>query len=166
MNGIRKFLLGDINVVDLGDGVILSKESTKTSELWHISVDGKDKKTFWVSKKNNQSKKGNYTGGKAAYLMLMEKPVYDLISSNNYYGNIYIQLGFLQAMSGHIEFKTGRLIDKYKKPLSRTDLINITKFSHNKIDKLLKDMKSNGLLEHNSEGYFISRKFIKKGAKQ
>jgi DNA-binding IclR family transcriptional regulator len=69
-------------------------------------------------------------------------------------------------MSGHIEFKTGRLIDKYKKPLSRTDLINITKFSHNKIDKLLKDMKSNGLLEHNSEGYFISRKFIKKGAKQ
>ena len=93
MNDIRKFLSGDINVVDLGDGVILSKETAKSSELWHISVDGEDKKSFWVSKKNTSAKKGDYTGGGQPYLMTMVNNIKDIRKTA--IGNLQEQLGFI-----------------------------------------------------------------------
>lgn len=168
MNELRRFLLGEINVVDLGGGVIISKEIAPAAELWHISVDGEEKKMFWVSnnkEKEKPAKKGDYTGGKPPYIMVMESAVQKLIDSGDYVGDIYQQIGFLTAMSGRIEFKTGRLVhSRTKKPLTRVDLMGITKFTHNKIDKLLKNLRENNLLTHTADGYFISRKFIKKGA--
>ena len=169
MNTIRQFLNGEINVIDLGSGVILSKEVAPSSELWHLSVNGAEEKTFWVSSKPNdvkQPKKGNYTNGKPPYTMAMSNPVKTLVSDENVQGDIFTQLGVLTALGRNMEFSTGKLVNRRtKKPLTRKDILSITKFSHNKLDKILRDMKATGLIEHTADGYFVSRKYIKKGGK-
>ena len=166
MNAIIEFLAGRQNVVDLGGGVILSKELSTSSELWHISVDGEEKKSFWVSNKQKQPKKGNYTGGRASYVMVMQKAVESFMRDEKAKGDKLLQLGILNALCGCVEFKTGKLVNrKTKQVMQRKDIMKVTGIGKSKLDRILQDMKSNGIITRTNDGYFVSRDFIKKGAK-
>jgi hypothetical protein len=78
--------------------------------------------------------------------------------------NIEELIGFLVCLGNHIEWHTGKLINKRsKKQLKYTDLQKIFSCGKRKLDKILKELQRHNLLFNTSEGYFISTDLIKKG---
>ena len=111
-------------------------------------------------------KKGNYTGGKASYVMVMQKAVELFMRDEKAKGDKLLQLGILNALCGCVEFKTGKLVNrKTKQAMQRKDIMKVTGIGKSKLDRILQDMKSNGIITRTNDGYFVSRDFIKKGAK-
>ena len=58
MNNARLFLSGEIDVLDLGGGIVLSRERTKRNvDLWHFSDGEKDVKQMWVKRSKEAMEK-------------------------------------------------------------------------------------------------------------
>ena len=171
MNKAKLFLLGEIDMLDLGDGIILSRERTKKKcDLWHFSDGEKDLKQLWVNKTEKpekEKKRGSfYTGGKQPYSMHMDKEYRALLESKNYKGDLLKQFGVVSALQYYAEFGNGRLINRRtKKPLTRDAMADYAGVKHGTFYRLLGDMVSNGLIEKKTDGYYISRNFVKKGGK-
>lgn len=156
------FLNKEINVIKTE--VIISREPTsKGTELIHFSVGERELYQVWKNSNDNNAKQKS-TGGKKPYIMLMIQEVSKLAGSG--IDNIEEVVGFLILLAENIEWNTGRVINKRsKKSFKYIDLQNKYSGSKYKFERIMKILKDNNLLIHTSEGYFISRRFIKKGAK-
>lgn len=72
-------------------------------------------------------------------------------------------VGFIALLSRNIEWNTGKLIGvRNKNQLKYADLLEIFK-SKRKLDRILNGLQEHGLLTNTKDGYFVSRKLIKKG---
>lgn len=164
MNGdLIDYLQNNSNVVSTN--VIISRETTLSGlQYIHISAGDKVLYEFWhnPNKKNDDDNKPKSTGGKKPYLMLMIQEIEKLRSSG--VKNTEELIGFVACLGQNVEWNTGKLIQKRsKKPLKYKELQNIFQCGKRKLDRVLGDLKSNGLLVNTQEGYFISSDLIKKG---
>lgn len=173
MNKARSFLLGEIDILDLGDGIILSRERTnRKCDLWHFSDGKKDLKQLWVNEDRkhdgDKKKQGSFqTGGKKPYSMHLDEEYHALMESKDSKGDLIKQFGIVSVLQYYAEFNTGRLVNRRtKKSLTRDMMADSVGVKHGTFYRLVKDMISNGLIEKKSDGYYISRKFVKKGAKK
>ena len=178
MNSARLFLAGEVDVVDLGGGIILSRERTKNKcDLWHFSDGEKDIKQIWVKRERKivkgkveeepEDKEDFQTGGQEPYSMSMDRNFQSLVRAKDKQGDLMRQFGLLLMLQYYAEFGTGRIVNRRTKdPLTREQIGRIADTKLSKLDKLLRDMKHNGLIERRDDGYYISRRFIKKGAKK
>ena len=81
-------------------------------------------------------------------------------------GDINEQIGYLCCLGKNIEWNTGKLVNtKTKQALKYNDLMKMFKCSNKKLNRLIGQMRSNGIITRANDGYFVSRDFIKKGAK-
>lgn len=174
---IKKFLQGETNVVETK--LVMTRETTPAGmqyiriladlhndrvllyDFWH-NPQKNDKKTEIIKDESLVVEKPpKHTGGKKPYLMLMIDEIEKLKAS---VPNTEELIGYVSCLGKYIEWNTGKLIHKRsKKPIQYKDLLEIYKCSNKKLNKMIALMKKHNLLEHNSEGYFISSKYIKKG---
>lgn len=160
---LSKFINGEVNIVQLNDVLLSREKNNKGMEYIHIKPTGcnDDLYTFWHNPYKNKPKDPNKParhtgGGKKAYVMVMLEKLKEINDSEI--------VGDLVRLSEYIEWGTGRLIDKRKKtPLRFDDIKKIFKCSNGNLTKRINKMKDYNLLEHKTEGYFISPDFIKKG---
>lgn len=114
-------------------------------------------------KKAKDPAKPKTTGGKKPYVIVMTQEVDRLRKEG--VKNLVEMTGFLLFLGSNIEWDTGRLIHKRnKKPLTKKDLNTIIPWGRYKIDNMLSSLEEHDLLFNTTEGYFVSRKIIKKGA--
>lgn len=126
---------------------------------------------FWFNPKHDAVKdktKNKNTGGKKPYLMLMINEIEKL--KDKKVKDVLDITGFIGLVGKNIEWNTGRLINaRTKKELQYKDLLNITGCGKTKLDRILKTMKDNNLIQYikpsadKEGGYFISSNIIKKG---
>lgn len=116
------------------------------------------------------------TGGKKPYVMLMTKNIQELRKKfiEDKISNYNEIIGYLINLSEHMDWNTGKLIDKRQRlkkkqlPLKYNDLIDISGYSKAKFENIFKVMKNYKLLwysEEENKGYFISTIYFKKGKK-
>ena len=155
------YLQNNSNVVSVN--VIISRETTKNgSQYIHINAGDKVLYEFWHNPNKQDDNKPKSTGGKKPYLMLMVQEIEKLRSSG--VKNTEELIGFIACLGQNVEWNTGKLIHKRsKKPLKYKELQNMFQCGKRKLDRVLGDLKSNGLLVNTQEGYFISSDLVKKG---
>lgn len=147
------------------------KELDTGAELW----------SFWqnpnvVKAADPEHPKG--VGGKKPFVMLMVEEVESLCACDDKgerkVKNAEEIIGWLARLARYIEWRTGKLIYKRKRKrrqdgtfkeqeLGYNDLLRIYHCSRNKLDKMLSQLRKLGFLTHTGEGYFVSKRLIKKG---
>ena len=106
-------------------------------------------------------------GGKQPYLMVMINEIEAMKKSEFTAGDINEQIGYLCCLGKNIEWNTGKLINtKTKQALKYNDLMKLFKCSNKKLNRLIGQMKENEIIYGTAQGYFVSRRFIKKGKKE
>ena len=167
MNNARLFLSGEIDVLDLGGGIILSRERTKrNADLWHFSDGEKDVKQMWVKRSKESMEKDRkdfQTGGREPYTMHMDRAYQELMKRETA-GDLMKQFGFVSMVQYFTEYGTGRIVNRRtKKSMTGAEIAKKVGIALPTFKKLVRDMKANGIIEHRADGYYISRRLIKKG---
>jgi len=163
--GLLDFISGSKSSVLVNAMLVKSVFPNGTQQIT-LEVEGKELYTFCHNPNKKKAKDPNNpknTGGKQPYLMVMTKAIEELRKMK--LPNLVEITGFLFFLGPNIEWKTGRLINKRsKKSLNRNDIGKIVPWSRYKIDKMIIDLEEQDLLFKTSEGFFVSRNIIKKGA--
>ena len=99
------------------------------------------------------------TGGKEAYVMLMiaefEKLPYLSLEAK----------GMIMSFLNCLEWNTGRLIrQRDKAPLTKNKISKMLNISPGTVRKIMNELITAGIIKYENNQYFMSRKFIKKGA--
>lgn len=160
------FLAGNVSVFRMGDVIFSSEVAPSGGVLWHVSNfdTGNEVRSIWISNKSKGIPKT--TGGKKPYLMVMIDDIDELVNGECTEGDINEQMGYLCCLGKYIHWNTGQLVNKRtKKQLKYNDLLKLFKCGNKKLNRLLNQMKSNEILFSTDKGYFVSRKYIKKGKK-
>jgi hypothetical protein len=144
--------------------ITISREVTAGGQQYiHVIAGGQELYSFWHNPK--KSKNPKHTGGKAPYIMVMTQELekFKTVAGDSDF-EVESCIGFLTCMAKYIEWKTGKLIHpRSKKALKYKDLVGIVTFGKRKLDSVIYTLKDFNLLSHTAEGYFVSRKIIKKG---
>lgn len=161
MSSIGEFLSGDKNAAKVE--FIISREviPNTNSEFIHLTSPdtGNELYTFWHSKKKSKGSKGQTTGGKKPYAMIMYSELEEI-------GLTTEQYGVITRLSKYIKWNDEVLIhSRTKKPLTQADLVNILGYGLSKLKRLLKELRELDVMYFTNKGYEINRKFIKKGGK-
>lgn len=162
--GILAFINGEANVIKQGDIVVSRARLANGKQHVRITAGEMVLYEFW---QNGQASTSDHppkhTGGKKPYIMVMVEEI-EALKKVEGLTNAEELIGYMVSMSRHIEWSTGKLVQKRsKKPLKYTDLQTMFGCGNKKLNRILNDLKENDLLYSTQEGYFISRKFIKKG---
>lgn len=119
----------------------------------------------YYSEHGGKSRDPKSMGGKKPYVMLFTQELEEI--SKKKIAGITDAIGLLIILIPNISWKTGKVINKRsKKPLSRDDIREKYADSDYKFKKAMKILKDEELLIYKEDGYYISRRFIKKGAKK
>jgi len=154
------FINGQCNVIK-AEAIISREKTTSGTELIHISVGDYEVYQFWNNPNKPVNSKPKHTGGKKPYLLVSVTKMNELRNTIN---NAEELIGYLVCLGNNIEWNTGKLIHtRNKKPLKYIDLSRVLKCGKKKLDRIIRELKSNSLLINNSDGYFISTKLIRKG---
>lgn len=168
------FILGARNVVSIttDDGMIMSRERIGVvGEFIHVSVPDRVEPLFrlWNGKKKSKApiKASDpipkHNGGKAPYIMLMEGSDEVIRKLSVPAAGLLLKLLY----GGHVEWHTGRVINKQSK--QSMTLIELKRYfspiGKNKLCKILTELVGMEAMEYNtsSHAYFISRKIARKG---
>jgi hypothetical protein len=158
-----EFLNGNKSAAKI-EVIFLREEMPNGSQHITIKLDDKPIYDFWVNPKKPRGEKPppKNAGGKKPYIMIMVNEVKKLREQE--VKNVEELIGYLVCLAEFVEWGTGRLINKRsKKQLKYDDLRKMFTCSHIKLNQVLTDLKKYDLLTNNSDGYFISSRFIKKG---
>lgn len=147
-----------VNVLDLGNGFILSREEVRGLEFITIEHDGNPVYSFWNNPKKKASKNPpKHTGGKPSYVKLM-------IEGIRKHNLSLDAAGFLVKLADNIQWNTNLLINKRnKKPLIIDDISKIVGVGRNKTLNIIKELAKAQLLSKDKDGYKISPSLIQKG---
>jgi hypothetical protein len=166
----RDFIDGTSDIMPIPTGSFLHREKLPNGICFmSLKIPNGDKDLTlkeWWENPNNSAKKDKpppkHTGGKKPYIMLMVEEIERLKKEG--VSNVEELTGHLISLAKHIEWNTGKLIQKRsKKPLKYKDFLTIFGCGNRKLNRLLADMKEYELLYLTDGGYVISSRLIKKG---
>lgn len=159
MDKLLEFYNRNVNVLDLGDGVTLGRESVRGMDFMTISR-GNEVLYSWWSNPNKKASKNppKHTGGKPSYVKL-------LIKEMQKHPELSVEAaGVIQKLIPNVKWGDNLLVHaRSKKPLRISDICEITRKSKPFIIKTLNELKTAGLLIKDAEGYKISSSLIQKG---
>ncbi len=160
------FINGEVNAFKQEDIVISRAKLSNGSQHVRISIVGTDTPLyeFWHKRGSPAGDSPpKHTGGKKPYIMVMVDEIEKLKETEGL-KNAEELIGYLVSLSRYIEWSTGKLVKKRsKKPLKYSNLQAMFTCGNKKLNRILNQLKEHDLLFSTQEGYFISRKFIKKG---
>lgn len=159
MDDIAKFMNREVNVLDLGNGLTLGRESVKGMDYMMIVHKDEVFLTWWSNPKKPATKKiPKHTGGKPSYVKLLLKEMQK-------HAELSVEsAGLIQKVIPNIRWGDNLIIDvRSKKPLFINDLSEIIKKSKPVTLKIVKELMSAGLLIKDNDGYKISPTLIQKG---
>ena len=163
--GLLDFINGSKSSVLVSAMLVKSVFPNGTQQIT-LEVEGKELYTFCHNPSKRKAKdpdKPKNTGGKKPYLMVMIQEIEKLKKEG--ITNLVEITGFLLFLGSNIEWNTGRLINRRsKKSLNRNDIGKIVPWSRYKIDNMIISLEEHDLLFKTSDGFFVSRNIIKKGA--
>jgi len=156
----KKLFTGEVQAIEIP--VIISLEITPNgSKLVHQSCryinDNAEIFEFW----NRPVGKGKTTGGKKSYSMLMKDAFIKLIAEHSPSNE---EIGVMTKLFLYADWGTGLLV-KRKKPLKFANMVEIIGNSEPTVKKIIKSLKDKFILDYRDNGYYLSRTFIRKGAK-
>jgi hypothetical protein len=159
MDKLHEFISRNINVLDLDNGLILGRESSRNMDYMTISYGDEVLFSWW----NNPQKKASknppkHTGGKPSYIKLM-------VDGVRQHNELSIEAaGFLLKLTDNIQWSTNLLINKRnKKPLAVDEITGIIGVGRNKTLDIVKELTQAQLLSKDKDGYKISSSLIQKG---
>jgi hypothetical protein len=159
MDKLHEFISRNINVLDLGDGLRLGRESSRNMDYMTISYGEEILFSWWNNPQKKVSKNPpKHTGGRPSYvkqfLKEMEKHVELSVEA----------AGLIQKVIPNISWGNNLIIDKRsKKTLVADDLCKIINKSKPVTLKIIKELTTAQLLSKDKDGYKISPNLIQKG---
>jgi hypothetical protein len=158
MEQLNEFINRKVNVVDLGNGLTLGRESARNMDFMTITYGGETIFSWWSNPNKKVSKNPpKHTGGKPSYVKLLIKEMQKHDVSLE-------AAGLIQKVIQNINWGDNLLIDtRSKKPLNIDNICAITKKSKPFIIKTLKELRETNLLIKDKDGYKISSYLIQKG---
>lgn len=160
MNRLKDFWERKVNVVELADGLMLGRESTGVMDYMTISFGGEVLYGWWHNP-DREVRKGEpkHTGGKKPYAKLM-------LQELEKRKDITLEAaGAVVKLLPHIDWKNNRIINKRsKKPLAAEDFMGLMGIGHNKLYKILGELKDRQVIEKVGGEYRLSPYLIQKGA--
>jgi len=147
------------NVLDLGNGFVMGRETSKGIEYITIEYEGKLFYGFFHNPKKKLSKNPpKHTGGKPSY-------VKQFLQEVQKHKDLSIEAaGFIQKMLYNIDWGNNLLIDqRSKKRLAVDDMCKVINKSKPFTIKVLKELTAAQLLSKDRDGYKISPSLIQKG---
>lgn len=158
MSSASDFYNRKVNVIDLGNGFHLGRESVKGMDFMTLSKGDEVLYSWWHNpNKTVTNKPPKHTGGKPSYVKLLIKEMqkHDISLES---------AGLIQKVIPNIHWGDNLLMDtRSKKPLNIDNLCTITKKSKPFIIKTLKELRETNLLVKDKDGYKISPSLIQKG---
>lgn len=156
---IHDFIMRQANVLDLGEGFTLGRESCRNMDFMTITHNGETLFSWWHNPKKKISKnQPKHTGGKPSYVKLMIEG----LKRHSEISNDAIAL--IVKISANVQWTTNLIINKRsKKPLNGEDISKVVGMSKSKTYDVMKELIQSGLLEKNKEGYRLSTELIQKG---
>jgi len=159
MDKLYEFVSRNVNVLDLGNGLTLSRESSRNMDYMTISRGDEVLYAWWHNPHRTQGKNPpKHTGGRPSYvkqfLKEMEKHVELSVEA----------AGFIQKVIPNINWGNNLIVDKRsKKTLVADDLCKIINKSKPVTLKIIKELTEAQLLSKGKDGYRISSSLIQKG---
>jgi len=156
---LHDFILRKVNVLDLGNGFMLGRESCRGMDFMTISYNGETLYSWWHNPRKKVSKDPpKHTGGKPSYVKLMIEGLKQHSELSN------DAIAFVVKISANIQWSTNLLINKRnKKPLNGEDISKIVGMSKSKTYDVMKELTESHLLNKGKDGYKISSSLIQKG---
>lgn len=156
---IHDFILRKANVLDLGEGFVLGRESCRNMDFMTITYNGETLFSWWNNPKKKASKNPpKHTGGKPSYVKLMIEGLKRHSDLSN------DAIAFVVKISANIQWSTNLIINKRsKKPLNGEDISKIVGMSKTKTYDIMKELAQSGLLEKDKDGYRLSAELVQKG---
>lgn len=158
MDNITEFHNRRANVLDLGNGLVLGRESVKGMDFMTITQGDEILFAWWHNPKRKPTDKPpKHTGGKPSYVKLLIKEMQNHDLSLE-------AAGLIQKVIPNINWGDNLLIDvRSKKPLNVDGLCKILKKSKPFVIKILNELKETNLIIKDKEGYKVSPNLIQKG---
>jgi hypothetical protein len=159
MDKLLEFYNRNVNVLDLGNGLMLGRESVKGIDYMTISKGDEVLYSWWHNpNKTVTNKPPKHTGGKPSYVKL-------LIKEMQKHPELSVEAaGVIQKLIPNVKWGDNLLIHtRSKKPLRISDICEITHKSKPFIIKTFNELKAADLLVKDNEGYKISSSLIQKG---
>lgn len=156
---IHDFISHKVNVLDLGNGFTLGRESCRGMDYMTITS-GEDVLYSWWNNPNKKVSKSppKHTGGKPSYVKLMIKGLQQHSELSN------DAIAFVVKVSANIQWSTNLLINKRsKKPLNGEEISKIVGMSKSKAYDVMKELRQSHLLEKDKDGYRLSSSLVQKG---
>jgi hypothetical protein len=158
MSNTSDFYNRNVNVLNLGNGFYLGRESVKGMDFMTLSFGDEVLYSWWHNpNKTVANKPPKHTGGKPSYVKLLIKEMqkHDLSLES---------AGLIQKVIPNINWGDNLLIDtRTKRPLNVDNICEITKKSKPFVIKILRELKKAQLLNKDKDGYKISPSLIQKG---
>ncbi len=163
---INRYLNGEINAVR--DEFVLSRERARDAELIYISHPEREQPIyqFWQStarrkrQEVSEARQPKHIGGKQPYVMLMIRDLVRLMEA----GMPPKYAGYILYLVPYFEWGTGRLIcGRKKRSMIFDDLVQVWGVSRVTCQRVVRALKEYGIISHTTDGYYVSRKFAKKG---
>jgi len=158
---LQEFINDDKNSIK--QEFIISKE-VMPNGYYHVYVKSDDLQQclfeFYFNPKTWSKKDAppKHTGGKKPYVMLMIEKLSDIVGENS-----DIAIASAIRLISNIQWNTGLLCDKKKKPMTFEMLREFFKCSKGNMSKRINAMEHYKILNKTKEGYVVSPDFIKKG---
>lgn len=158
MDKLSEFVCRRVNVLDMGDGLVLGREPANGMDYMTISKDGEVLFAWWSNPKKKASKTPKHTGGKPPYVKLMT-------DSLEKHSNLSLEsYGFMVRLAGSIQWGTNLIINKRtKKPLNGEMMGKIAGVRKSKAYAIIKELTKEHLLTKDKDGYKISPDLLQKG---
>ena len=159
MDKLHDFISRNINVLDLDNGLILGRESSRNMDYMTITYGEEILFSWWNNPQKKVSKNPpKHTGGKPSYIKLM-------VDGVRQHNELSIEAaGFLLKLTDNIQWSTNLLINKRnKKPLAVDEITGIIGVGRNKTLDIVKELTQAQLLSKDKDGYKISSSLIQKG---
>lgn len=159
MNKVTEFYDRTINVLDLGSGLALGRESANDMDYMTITSGEEVLYAWWHNPNKKVSKKlPKHTGGKPSYIKVMLKAVQE---------NKGLSLnasGFFLKIANNIQWTDNLIINtRDKKALSIDGLANILGIKKTSTYETIKELRKANLLVKDKDGFKISTNLIQKG---
>ena len=159
MNTIGEFWARKVNVLELGEGIMLGRESTGAMDYMTISR-GEEVLYGWWHNPERKIRKGvpKHTGGKKPYIKIMVEEIqkHTEISLS--------AAGFLIKLAGNINWSDNKLINKRsKKPLNAEGIQKILGIGKSRVYEIISELKKDNVLIDCGDEYRISTCLIQKG---
>ena len=159
---LHDFICRRVNIVDLGEGLTLGRETAKNIDFMTITFGNETVFSWWSNpNKKASNKPPKHTGGKPSYVKQFLKEV-------RKHKNLSIEAaGFIQKMLDNINWGDNLLIDqRSKKALKLKDICEAIGKSKPFTQRIIKELIEAEILNKDKYGYKISPSLIQKGNKR